>query len=131
VDEPGSAAAARLALGKKLAGLRRDHGRTQHQLAELITGYSRATVADAERGRRHVKREFWTTCDQVLNAGGTLVDEYDRVEMQAAVAAATADSNPGTSEALTHRCPHCRRPISVLTIIAGSPGGNPAERVPR
>lgn len=131
MDEPGSAATARLALGKKLAGLRRDQGRTQHQFAELIPGYSRATVADAERGRRHVKREFWTQCDQVLNAGGALVDEYDRVEMQAAVAAATADSNPGTSEALIHRCPHCRRPISVLTIISGPPGGNPAERVPQ
>lgn len=128
MDNEESVAAARLALGKRLARLRRDGSYTQHGLAMLISGYSRSAVADAERGRRLLKREFWVTCDQVLHAGGSLVEEFERVEMQTAVAAATADSNPGSSEAFIHRCPHCSKPISVLTIVAGYPGpadGNP------
>ncbi|WP_194823106.1 helix-turn-helix transcriptional regulator [Micromonospora sp. S-DT3-3-22] len=70
--------AARRALGRHLAHLRKDAGHTQHGLARLVQ-YGRSSVANTETGRQHPERPFWTRCDQVLRTGGVLTAEYDRI----------------------------------------------------
>ncbi|WP_405097949.1 helix-turn-helix domain-containing protein [Micromonospora sp. NBC_01412] len=70
--------AARRALGRHLAHLRKDAGHTQHSLARLVQ-YGRSSVANTETGRQHPERPFWTRCDHVLRTGGVLTAEYDRI----------------------------------------------------
>ncbi|MFF3867126.1 helix-turn-helix domain-containing protein [Micromonospora sp. NPDC001898] len=70
--------AARRALGRHLAHLRKHAGHTQHSLARLVQ-YGRSSVANTETGRQQPERPFWTRCDQVLGTGGTLTAEYDRI----------------------------------------------------
>ncbi|MFF3868894.1 helix-turn-helix domain-containing protein [Micromonospora sp. NPDC001898] len=70
--------AARRALGRHLAHLRKDAGHTQHRLARLVQ-YGRSSVANTETGRQHPERPFWTRCDQALRTGGVLTAEYDRI----------------------------------------------------
>ncbi|MBQ1022959.1 helix-turn-helix domain-containing protein [Micromonospora sp. C95] len=71
-------AAARRALGRHLAHLRKDAGHTQHGLARLVR-YGRSSVANTETGRQHPERSFWSRCDAVLRTGGVLTAEYDRI----------------------------------------------------
>jgi hypothetical protein len=76
------AAEARLALGRKLAALRRAASRTQNGLAPMGL-YGRSTVANVELGREDVGRGFWVRCDQILDTGGALVADYDRMQARA------------------------------------------------
>jgi transcriptional regulator with XRE-family HTH domain len=64
-------AAARCALGERLARLRSAAGLSQVQFAPFI-GYSRSTVATAETGRRTAALDFWQRCDDVLATRGAL-----------------------------------------------------------
>src|SRR4051794_3082616 len=52
---------ARLALGRQLAAARKAAGHTQHTLAPL-TLCGRSTIANVERGRQSVGRDFWIRC---------------------------------------------------------------------
>ncbi|WP_018587098.1 helix-turn-helix domain-containing protein [Salinispora arenicola] len=70
--------AARRALGRRLAHLRRAAGHTQHGLARLVQ-YGRSSVANTETGRQHPERPFWTRCDEALRTGGVLTAEFDRI----------------------------------------------------
>lgn len=70
--------AARRALGRRLAHLRRAAGHTQHGLARLVR-YGRSSVANTEIGRQHPERPFWTRCDEALRTGGVLTAEFDRI----------------------------------------------------
>jgi hypothetical protein len=105
-------AAGRLALGQRLAALRKAAGFTQHTLAPH-TNYVRSTVANVERGRQDVDRGFWVTCDRVLGTDNELVEEYDRLRQQAranARAATTPALRPGSDTALP-----AYDPTSLLT----------------
>ena len=66
------------ALGRQLAASRRAAGLSQQQLAPL-SGYTRSTVANAETGRQHVPRTFWSRCDEALGTGNALARGYDQV----------------------------------------------------
>ncbi|MFK3983013.1 helix-turn-helix domain-containing protein [Micromonospora sp. NPDC050397] len=70
--------AARRALGRRLAHLRKAAGLTQHGLAPLVR-YARSSIASIETGRQHPDRTFWNRCDTILRTGGTLTAEYDRI----------------------------------------------------
>ncbi|MCA1602572.1 MAG: helix-turn-helix domain-containing protein, partial [Acidobacteria bacterium] len=66
------------ALGRQLAALREAAEIGQQQIARR-TGYSRPSVSHAEGGRQLLRRDFWTTADELLNAGGVLLAEYEQV----------------------------------------------------
>ncbi|MGH3973947.1 MAG: helix-turn-helix domain-containing protein [Pseudonocardiaceae bacterium] len=66
-------------LGHQLAELRKAAGYSQHTFAPL-THYSRSTIANTEIGRQHAPRKFWQLCDEVLDAGGTLIRGYDQLQ---------------------------------------------------
>jgi DNA-binding XRE family transcriptional regulator len=86
-----------LLLGQQLARLRREAGHTQESFARVIGGYARATVADAERGRRNLSRDFWRRCDEALTAHGRLVSAFD--EMLVALAADALGKAAGSATA--------------------------------
>lgn len=69
----------RLALGQQLAACREAAGIIQPQIARR-TGYSRSSVAHAEAGRQLLTREFWKTADELLQADGALLANYDQVQ---------------------------------------------------
>ncbi|MEW2385554.1 helix-turn-helix transcriptional regulator [Micromonospora sp. NPDC047707] len=69
---------ARRALGRRLAQLRKAAGHTQHGFARLVQ-YGRSSVANTETGHQHPDRAFWSCCDTVLQTGGVLAAEYDRI----------------------------------------------------
>ena len=64
----------RIALGRRLAAMRKAAGLTQSQLAALVS-YDRSTVANVEVGRQHAVEVFWQGCDRVLCAQGLLIQE--------------------------------------------------------
>ncbi|MEU8388842.1 helix-turn-helix transcriptional regulator [Micromonospora sp. NPDC048843] len=70
--------AARRALGRRLAHLRKAAGLTQHGLAPLVR-YARSSIASIETGRQHPDRRFWNRCDTILRTGGALTAEYARI----------------------------------------------------
>ncbi|MEV4495665.1 helix-turn-helix transcriptional regulator [Micromonospora arborensis] len=74
--------AARRALGRQLAQLRKEANLTQQGLARLVQ-YGRSSVANTETGRQHPEREFWARCDTALHTDGTLTQEYDRLTKRA------------------------------------------------
>ncbi|GAB3053227.1 helix-turn-helix domain-containing protein [Micromonospora schwarzwaldensis] len=78
MDDSDEISAARRALGRRLAHLRRAAGLTQHGLAPLVR-YARSSIASTETGRQHPDRTFWCRCDTVLRTGGTLTADYDRI----------------------------------------------------
>ena len=78
IQEPPELTAMRLALGQQLASLREARGKVQQQIARR-TGYTRSSVAKAETGRQLLTREFWTTADELLEAKGELLANYERV----------------------------------------------------
>ncbi|MEU5725028.1 helix-turn-helix transcriptional regulator [Micromonospora sp. NPDC047738] len=70
--------AARRDLGRQLAQLRKAAGHTQHGFARLVQ-YGRSSVANTETGHQYPDRAFWTRCDTILQTGGVLAEEYDRI----------------------------------------------------
>lgn len=94
---------ARRALGRRLAQLRKAAGYTQHGFARLVQ-YGRSSVANTETGHQHPDRAFWARCDSVLQTGGVLATEYDRIterarqhRRSAAIQAAETVSRPMVS----------------------------------
>ncbi|WP_309232008.1 helix-turn-helix domain-containing protein [Micromonospora tarensis] len=77
---PPELAQARADLGKRLAEARKSAGYTQETLAPL-THYVRSTIANVERGRQSIGRDFWVRCDEILQTGGVLAVEYDRLRV--------------------------------------------------
>jgi hypothetical protein len=71
-------AAARRALGRRLAALRQAAGYSQAEFAPL-TGYGRSTLANVETGRQHVPRGFWERCGGEL-AAPELPADYETIE---------------------------------------------------
>jgi len=71
-------ARAQAVVGARLGVLRAAAGHTQSSLAAL-SFYSRSSIANIETGRQSAPRTFWTLCDDILNTGGVLADEYDRI----------------------------------------------------
>jgi hypothetical protein len=71
---------ARQALGRQLAELRKAAGHTQRTFVPQLACYSRSTLASAETGARPAARGFWEQCDDLLSAGGALLDGFDRIE---------------------------------------------------
>jgi len=71
-----------MALGRRLAALRKASGLGQREFADKIA-YSRSTVANVEVGRQHVGRDFWARSDDVLSAGGALASGHDAIERAA------------------------------------------------
>ena len=71
--------ATRRDLGRRLAQLRKAAGHTQHSFA-LLVQYGRSSVANTETGHQHPDRAFWVRCDTVLETGGVLAAEYDRID---------------------------------------------------
>lgn len=69
---------ARVALGKRLADLRRRAGLSQRSLAPE-TGFSRSVLARAEKGHPHVSQDFWLIVDTALGARGELVGAHDQI----------------------------------------------------
>lgn len=67
-----------LRLGQLLADARKAAGYTQETFAPL-TNFGRSTVANVERGRQRIGREFWQSCDQLLRTDGALTAEYERI----------------------------------------------------
>ncbi|MEV0810917.1 helix-turn-helix transcriptional regulator [Micromonospora sp. NPDC050200] len=73
---------ARRDLGRRLAQLRKATGHTQHGFARLVQ-YGRSSVANTETGHQCPDRAFWVRCDTVLQTGGLLAEEYDRIAERA------------------------------------------------
>lgn len=78
MEEPDAIAAARAALGRQLAALRKAAGYSQHQFAPL-TAYARGTIANVEVGRQNVPRDFWERSDAALGTNGNLTAQYDEI----------------------------------------------------
>jgi len=78
VTQADAVAAARTALGRQLAALRKAAGFSQETFAPLAT-YSRSTLANVEVGRQNVPRDFWQRCDAALDTEGSLAAQYDEV----------------------------------------------------
>jgi tetratricopeptide (TPR) repeat protein len=76
--DSGEVAAARRALGRSLAAYREAAGYSQHALAPLVH-YGRSTIANVETGRQNVPQSFWNRCDEVLGAGGALLEAYEQL----------------------------------------------------
>ncbi|MEV6704989.1 helix-turn-helix transcriptional regulator [Micromonospora wenchangensis] len=70
--------AAQRVLGHQLAQMRKAAGHTQHDFARLVR-YGRSSVANTETGHQRPDRTFWTRCDEVLQTGGVLATEYDKI----------------------------------------------------
>lgn len=66
-------------LGRQLAAQRQGAGLSQKRFA-VETRYSRSSIANIEVGLQHVDRSFWEKADEILGAGGELVQGYDRAE---------------------------------------------------
>ena len=143
-------AEARQELGRLLAGLRAAAGLSQRRLGPL-TGYSAASVAKAEKGRRSAGASFWSRADQVLGAGGELVRGYAKVRglqqaarqerrpghaPRAAAGPAETASGPftgprqpadgdaaaGAAVSGLVNCPHCGGPLAMVAQLhAGAP----------
>lgn len=75
------------AIGKQLKLLREKAGLTQNQTGVLL-GYSEDLISSLERGRRVVQKEFLTSADVKLDAGGMLTVIQDDVEQAKAKARA-------------------------------------------
>lgn len=109
---------ARHSLGRKLAEARGARSLLQKDIAERVHS-TRSTVANVEAGRQMVDRVFWQRCDTALQAGGTLVADYDayrrlhtqyqREQAEAAqrarwgAAATAAADEPGAGLVTDHR----------------------------
>ena len=109
-------AAARRALGRHLAHLRKDAGHTQHGLARLVQ-YGRSSVANTETGR-HIPSGPSGSAATGLRTGGVLTAEYDRI--------ADLDHNTATARRPTRwprHLPPTRQPCGGSTRSASPPAG--------
>ncbi|GAB3232198.1 hypothetical protein GCM10027447_27800 [Glycomyces halotolerans] len=81
---PQKLAEMKQALGSQLAHFRRAKGPhyTQEKFADDVIGYTRSSIANTERGKQVPPRSFWETVDQLLEAGGELLDTYDELQAQ-------------------------------------------------
>ncbi|BCJ55878.1 hypothetical protein Asp14428_73530 [Actinoplanes sp. NBRC 14428] len=79
VANPQVVRAAWVELGRQLAARRKAAKLSQQELANRTT-YSRSSIANIEIGLQHVDRSFWEKADQLLEAGGELVRDYDAAE---------------------------------------------------
>ncbi|RQX05449.1 helix-turn-helix domain-containing protein [Micromonospora inaquosa] len=75
---PQDVAKAWIALGRMLARSRKAAGYTQETFAARVS-YGRSTIANVETGRQRVGRDFWARSDELLETGGSLSQEYDRI----------------------------------------------------
>jgi transcriptional regulator with XRE-family HTH domain len=83
-DSVFDAAEAWTALGQRLSAHRKAAGFTQetfaaHLAARQQTFYGRSSVANVERGKQRISRDFWIASDNALETGGALATEYDRI----------------------------------------------------
>src|SRR5579875_586732 len=104
-------------LGPQLAASRRAAGLNQEQLA-AATGYSRSTIANAETGRQHVQRQFWTRCDAALSTGTALTRGHDDItsltrRTEATTALAARRTRPQLSRPEQAPAPHTAHPPSA------------------
>jgi len=117
--DPSAELHARQELGRVLATLRTAAGYRQETFAPL-TGYSRSTLANVETGRQRVPRGYWVRCDSILEAGGRLAAEYDRID------GAKRDHQRQEAEAaLDHGEPEGRA-AALAPATAEGLGGDPA-----
>lgn len=143
MSTPAEVAEARLALGRRLAGLRQNAGFTQ-AVAGARMGYSRSAVARAE-ATGVCSRDFCRLSDRLYGAGDELALAHDRVEALAAAArsqaarrarqarlpgsaaAVLAEENAATFSVLEAACPYCRKPVAVLVRHSAAlmPPGTP------
>ncbi|MER6756597.1 helix-turn-helix transcriptional regulator [Micromonospora echinofusca] len=122
MDDSDEIKTARRALGCRLAQLRKAAGHTQHGFARLVQ-YGRSSVANTETGHQHPDRAFWARCDTVLQTGGALVEEYDRIterdrqqRRSSALQNANATSRPVTP---THAGPDDPEPDDSAVLWEG------------
>lgn len=83
-DSVFDAAEAWTALGQRLAAHRKAVGFTQEAFAAYLAArhqafYGRSSVANVERGKQRISRDFWIAADNALETGGALAAEYDRI----------------------------------------------------
>src|SRR5437588_54230 len=77
--EPEVLAERRRALGKQLAAWRGSRGLRQTDIADA-TDLDRSTVAHIERGQARADGQFWRRVDELLRAGGELLEAYQALE---------------------------------------------------
>ncbi|WP_433294433.1 helix-turn-helix domain-containing protein [Actinoplanes sp. CA-030573] len=119
-------------LGEELAERRSSAGYTQRRFAarEEIH-YGRSTIANVERGRQRVSRDFWHACDIALKTGGVLVNKYERInaeltaqrlhEIDTIASSHTTDARPRASLPPTARPgPRTARPEEATSSVAFS-----------
>ncbi|MBO4209415.1 helix-turn-helix domain-containing protein [Micromonospora echinofusca] len=105
---------ARAALGRRLAEARKAAGYTQESLAPL-THYVRSTIANVERGRQSIGRDFWIRCDEILRTDGELTRGYDVIRMLSLKSPVTA---PPPSRAADICLPTRRQPPPSETSLS-------------
>lgn len=111
----------RRTLGDLLAAHRGAAGMTQKLLGHAV-GYSRVTVGTAESGHRQPAAEFWTRCDQVLDAGGELVRTYQQLtDARSRRKRDLAERDQAERSARAARS----RPIGTATVSIGPPTDPP------
>lgn len=130
---PAAVAEARLALGRRLASLRRDAGLTQ-ALAGARVGYSRSAVARAE-ATGVCSRDFCLLAGRLYGAGEELVLAHDQIAALAAAArsraarqdrqnhlprsaaAVLAAEDNVTVSVVEAACPYCGKQVAVLVRL--------------
>jgi hypothetical protein len=133
MSTPPAVAEARLALGRRLAILRREAGFTQAHAARRI-GYSRSAVARAE-ATGVCSRDFCRLAGRLYGAGDEVAAEHDRIEALVAAArsqaalqarrawlrdhppvggAVLAEESEAAVTAVEASCPGCGKPVVVL-----------------
>jgi transcriptional regulator with XRE-family HTH domain len=80
--EPEWLSAQRKALGARLRDLRHAEGHTQAGFARSLAlgRYERTSIAHIESGSQSAPREFWESADELLDAGGALLAEFDALD---------------------------------------------------
>lgn len=110
-------------LGEELAERRRSAGFTQERFAaqELIH-YGRSTIANVERGRQRVSRDFWNACDTLLGTGGVLVRKYEQIN-QELTAQRLHEIDATASRQVLRSEPRTAVPGNVQTQLLAGPHG--------
>ncbi|MGW3472538.1 helix-turn-helix domain-containing protein [Saccharopolyspora sp. NPDC000995] len=79
--EPETVVELRRALGATLARHREASGFHQGELGSL-THYSRTSISHIEAGRQFPGRDFWTKVDEICDAQGSLVAQFDVIQAE-------------------------------------------------
>ncbi|MEW2385575.1 helix-turn-helix transcriptional regulator [Micromonospora sp. NPDC047707] len=114
---PQDVAKAWIALGQMLARSRKAAGYTQETLAPRLN-YGRSTIANVETGRQRVGRDFWTRSDELLETGGRLAREYDRIRLASTRHAPS--SMPATQPLQVAAAPSSSMTVETLARTAGT-----------